>query len=171
MAITDLIPWKKAASDREREQVALQAREVSLSTLEQQMRRLFDDSFRGSALEPFAAFREGWDTFNPRVDVVETDRGVKISAELPGLEETDIDLALSQNVLTISGQKQEEKKEQGHNYVLAERAFGSFRRSIPLASAVDTDTADAVFRNGMLTVTLPRSGKKQARKTIPVKAQ
>ena len=132
---------------------------------------MFDDFFRGSGLEPFGSFRGGWDTFSPRVDVVETDKEVKISAELPGLEEKDIDLGLSQNVLTVSGQKQEEKEEKTHHYLRAERSYGSFRRSIPLPSAVDANKADAVFRNGVLTVTLPRTVKKQARKKITIKAQ
>jgi HSP20 family protein len=171
MAITDLIPWRKAELDHEEEERAPETREDSLSTIEQQMNRWFDDFFRGSGLEPFGSFREGWDAFSPRVDVVETEKEVRISAELPGLEEKNIDLGLSQNVLTISGQKEEEKKEKGHNYLRAERSYGSFRRSIPLPSAVNANKADAVFRNGVLTVTLPRTVKKQARKRITVKAQ
>ena len=98
MAITDLIPWKKVESDRDEEERALQKRAGPLSTLEQQMNRMFDEFFRGSGLEPFGAF-------SPRVDVVETDKEIEISAELPGLEEEDIDVGLSQNVLTISGEK------------------------------------------------------------------
>jgi HSP20 family protein len=170
MAITDLIPWKKAESDREPEESALQRREDSLPTLERQMNRLFDDFFWGSGLEPFGALREGWDAFNPRVDVVETDKEIEISAELPGLEEGDIDVKLSQNVLTIIGEKREQKKEQGHNYQLAERSYGSFTRSIPLPGDVDTNSADAVFRNGVLTIVLPRKEKAQSRKRIAVKA-
>ena len=171
MAITDLIPWKKAESDRDEEERALQRREEPLSTLEQQMDRMFDDFFRGSGLEPFGAFREGWDTFSPRVDVVETDKEIEISAELPGLEERDIEVGLSQHVLTISGEKREEKEEKGHNYLRTERSYGSFTRSIPLPSEVDVNKADDVFRNGVLTVTLPRTVKKQARKRIAIKAQ
>jgi HSP20 family protein len=171
MPITDLIPWKKAEPDRKAEERALQTRDEPLSTLEQQMNRMFADFFRGSGLEPFGAFREGWDAFSPRVDVVETDKEIEISAELPGLEEEDISVGLPQNVLMISGEKREEKEEKGHNYLRAERSYGAFRESIPLPSDVDANKADAVFRNGVLTVTLPRTAKTQSRKRIAIKAQ
>jgi HSP20 family protein len=122
-------------------------------------------------LAPFGAFREEWDVFNPRVDVVETDKEINLSVELPGLEEKDIDVRLSQNVLTISGQKRQVKEEKGHNYLHAERSYGSFRRSIPLSCKVDANKTDAVFHNGVLTVTLPKVEKVEARKKIAIKAQ
>jgi HSP20 family protein len=169
MAITDLIRWKKPES--EEEERALQTREDSFFSLEQRMNRMFDDFFRGSGLEAFGAFREGWDAFGPRVDVVETDKEIEISAELPGLDEKDIDVGLSQDALTISGVKRQEKEEKGQNYVHTERSYGSFRRSIPLPSEVDVNKVDAVYRNGVLTVTLPRAATAPARKKIAVKAK
>lgn len=171
MAITDLIPWKKPESDREEEGRDLEVKEDPLLTFQQQMDRMFDDFFRGSGLEPFGARRERWEAFDPRMDVVETDKEIKVSVELPGLEEKEISVGLSRNVLTISGEKRQEKEEKGHNYLRAERSYGSFRRSIPLPSEVDASKADAEFRNGVLTVTLPRMVKAQARKRITVKAQ
>ena len=124
-----------------------------------------------AGLEPFGARRERWEAFDPRMDVVETDKEIKVSVELPGLEENEIYVGLSRNVLTISGEKRQEKEEKGHNYLRAERSYGSFRRSIPLPSEVDASKADAEFRNGVLTVTLPRAVKAQARKRIVVKTQ
>jgi len=134
------------------------------------MNQMFDDFFRGSGLEPFGAFHAGWDTFSPCVDVVETNKEIKVSVELPGLEEKDIDVGLSKNVLTISGEKRPEKEEKGLNYLRAERSYGSFRRSIPLSGKVDASKADAVFKKGVLTVTLPKLVKAPARKRITIKA-
>jgi HSP20 family protein len=171
MPITDLIPWKKKDPEREEEEGALQVRQDPYLTFQQQTNRMLDEFFQRSGLEPFSAFREGWDVFSPRVDVVETDKEIKISVELPGLEEKDIDVGLSQNVLTISGEKRQEKEEKGHNYLRAERSYGSFRRSIPLPAEVDAGKTDAVFRKGVLTVTLPKTVKEQARKRITIKAQ
>jgi HSP20 family protein len=105
------------------------------------------------------------------VDVVETDKEIQVAVELPGLEEKEIDVSLSPTTLTISGEKRQEKEEKGHNYVRAERSYGSFKRSIPLPSEVDASKADAVFQKGVLTVTLPKAVKAEARKRIAIKAQ
>jgi HSP20 family protein len=105
------------------------------------------------------------------VDVVENDKEIKVSVELPGMEEKDIDVALAQHSLTISGEKRHEKKEKGHNYLRSERSYGAFKRSVPLSSEVDAGKADAAFRNGVLTITLPRKEKAETRKRITIKAQ
>jgi HSP20 family protein len=171
MAITDLIPWKRKEPERKEEERALQVRQDPYLTFQEQMNRMFDDFFRGWGLEPFGALREGWQAFSPSVDVVETDKEIKVAVELPGLEEKEIDVSLSPTMLTISGEKRQEKEEKGHNYVRAERSYGSFKRSIPLPSEVDASKADAVFQKGVLTVTLPKAVKAEARKRIAIKAQ
>lgn len=163
MTITDLIRWKKSEPDREAEEQALQAPEDPFAS-EEQVNRMFDAFLRGVGLEPLGAF-------HPRVDVVETDKAIEISAELPGLEEKDIEVKLSQNVLTLSGEKRDDKGKKGHSYLRAERSYGSFKRSIPLLHDVDASQADAVFRNGVLTVTVPRTVRTQERKRITIKAQ
>ena len=170
MPITDVIPWKRKEPDREEGERSLQVREDPFITFQEQMNQMFDDFFRGSGLEPFSAFHEGQDAFSPRVDVVETNKEIKVSVELPGLEEEDIDVGLSQNVLTISGDKRQEKEEKGVSYLRAERSYGSFRRSIPLSGKVDASKADAEFKKGVLTVTLPKLVKAPARKRITIKA-
>jgi HSP20 family protein len=171
MPITDLIPWKKREPDREQEGGALQVRQDPYLTFQEQMNRMFDDFFQGWGLQPFGTAREGWDAFSPRVDITETDKEVEVSVELPGLEEKDIDVRLSRDVLTIQGEKTQEREERKRNYVRTERSYGSFRRSIALPGEVDAGKADAVFRNGVLTVTLPKAGGPQARKKITVKAR
>ena len=170
MPITDLIPWKRKESEPESERGALQVRQDPILTFQQQMNRTFDDFFRGWGLQPFGTIGAGWDAFSPRVDVVETEKAIEISAELPGLDQKDIDVALSRNVLTICGQKREEKEKKGRNCLRVERAYGSFRRSIPLPSGVDTSKVDAAFRNGVLTITLPKTIKPEARERNTIKA-
>jgi HSP20 family protein len=165
MPITDLIPWKKKEPVQQEQERA----EHPVLTFQQEMNRLFNDFFGRSALEPFGAFGEAWDAFSPRVDVSETDKAVVVSAELPGLDEKDIDLSLSHGLLTISGEKKQEKEKKGRNTYLVERSYGSFQRSIALPTEVETDKVDAVFKKGVLTITLPKRGTAQERKRIAIK--
>lgn len=169
MAITDMIPWKRKESEREQEERGLAARQDPLLTFQQQMNQMFDDFFRGWGLEPFGPSPEAGDLFSPRADVAESDDEIKVSLELPGLEEEDIDVSLSRDVLTIRGEKRREEEEKGRNYYRAERSFGSFQRSVPLPAPVDAGKADAVFRRGVLTVTLPKVRMAEGRKQITVK--
>jgi HSP20 family protein len=171
MPITDLIPWKrKEPVEREEDRFLPQA-ENPMLTFQQEVNRLFDAFFGRSALEPFGTFGEGWDAFSPRVDVVETDREIVVSADLPGLDDEDIDVSLSRDVLTVSGEKKQEREEKGRNYHRVERSHGSFQRSIPLPCEVDADKGDAVFQKGVLTITLPKKGDARTRKRVTIKAQ
>jgi HSP20 family protein len=132
------------------------------------MDRLFDRFYRGSSLAPFA---KGWGGFSPNVDVVETDDQIKVSAELPGMQDKDIEVSLDRGVLTISGEKSEERKEEGENYYRAERSYGSFRRAIPLPTEVNEDEVEAIFQDGVLTITMPKAEVARGRKRISVKAE
>ncbi len=160
MAITDLIPWRRQEPARRGEN--------ELTAFERDMDRLFERFFRGGTLAPFG---ESWGTFSPSVDVVETNDQIKVSAELPGLDDRDIEVSLDRGVLTISGEKSEEHKEERENYYRAERTYGSFRRSIPLPAEVNEDEVEAVFQNGVLTITLPKAEVVEGRKRISVKAK
>jgi len=172
MAITDMIPWKRKETEHEEEEGrSLAVREDPMLAFQQQMNRMFDDVFRGWGIEPFGTARGGLEMFSPRVDVTETERKIKVSAELPGLGEEDVDVSLSRNVLTIRGEKRQERERRGENFLRSERSYGSFTRQIPLPAEVYPDEVDAVFRNGVLTVTLPKAEKAQARKRITVKAE
>jgi HSP20 family protein len=172
MPISDLIPWrKKEPLQQEQEERSLQRAEEPVLTFRQEMNRLFDDFFGGSSLAPFSALGERMDLFSPRVDVVETDSEVRVSAELPGLDDQDIEVSLSRDVLTIKGEKKQEREEKGRNYYRTERSYGSFQRSVPLPCEVDADKVDAVFQKGVLTITLPKAGAAKDRKRIAVKAR
>lgn len=139
------------------------------SLLRQEMNTLFDNFFRGFDLEPLAG-RYG--AFSPKVDVKESEKDICITAELPGMDDKDIDVSLTKDSLTIKGEKKEEKEEKGKDFYQMERSFGSFSRTIPLPVEIDTDKVKADFKKGVLTVTLPKTAKAiKETKKIPVKAE
>jgi HSP20 family protein len=143
--------------------------------LRDEIDRAFDDFRRGSWLSPFSRKSLDLDPFwrrelsvsgVPAVDIAEKDSAYEITAELPGMEEKDIDVELSDGMLAIKGEKKEEKEEKKKDYYLSERRFGSFRRSFRVPESVDADKIEAQFQNGVLTLILPKSEKarKQERK-------
>ena len=131
--------------------------------LQHEMNRLFDDAFVGFGL-PAAFRREADEARSPRIDLRDTDHAVEIEAELPGVDERDIDVQISDNLLTIRGEKKFERKDEKEGeYRVLERAYGSFSRSMTLPFAVDPDAVEASFRNGVLKLTLPKPPEAQAR--------
>lgn len=145
-----------------------------------EMDRLFD-RFSGSIHMPAwrQMFRtdpalrdEGFFAFStPAVDMTEDDKAYKITAEVPGLEEKNIDVAVSGDTLTIKGEKSYEKAEKDKNHYMSERAYGSFQRSFALPGGVDRDKIVAELSKGVLTITLPKTAEAQKpQKKIEVKA-
>src|SRR5262245_43440485 len=107
----------------------------------------------------------------PAMDVVEKENEYEISAELPGIDENNVEIKLANNTLTIKGEKQEEKEDRQKDYYMSERRYGSFQRSFALPDGVDVDKIEASFGKGVLTVKLPKSAAaQQAEKKILVKA-
>jgi HSP20 family protein len=107
----------------------------------------------------------------PAVDIAETDKAYEITAELPGMDEKNIEVKFADGVLTIKGEKKDEKEEKKKDYYLSERSYGSFQRSFQVPEGVDTDKIEATFKKGILTVALPKSTEAQkATKKIDVKA-
>jgi HSP20 family protein len=105
----------------------------------------------------------------PRIDVSETDAELKIEAELPGVDEKDLELVLSNGRLTIKGEKKAEKEEKKKDYHLVERSYGSFSRSIGLPFEADPGQVKASFAKGVLTVTVPKPPEVKAKaKKIPI---
>jgi len=112
----------------------------------------------------------GW-AVAPAMDLVEKDKEYEITAELPGIDEKNVEIKLSNQMLTIKGEKREEKEEKEKDYYLSERRYGSFQRSFQLPEGVDADKIEANFAKGVLTVKLPKTMEAQkAEKKITVKA-
>jgi HSP20 family protein len=132
--------------------------------LQREIDRLFDDFTRG-----FPAFANGKAELLPSMDVTETDKDIEITAELPGLEEKDVQINVADNLLTIRGEKKAEKEEQDKNFRLVERSYGSFERTLELPDGVNADAIQANIAKGVLKVTVPKPAPTQAKK-IEVKA-
>jgi HSP20 family protein len=129
----------------------------SLSALQEQVNRLFEDTFfRGSDEAALTAWA-------PSVDIYETEQELVLRADLPGLTEKDIDLRIENNMLTIRGERQFEKNVKEENYLRVERAFGSFSRSFTLPNTVNPDAIKAEYKDGVLTVTLPKREESKPR--------
>jgi len=162
MAIRDLIPWTK-------NQELAPARENydPFLTFHREMNRLFDDVFRGfgsSSLSPRMEGPFGW----PKIELNDVDNKLIISAELPGMTENDVQVEIANGVLTIRGEKKAERDGEGKYFT--ERYYGSFQRQIPLED-VQEDNAEASFKNGVLTISFPKSDKpREGVKRIAIKS-
>jgi HSP20 family protein len=136
----------------------LQSDEFSpFMTLQREMNRLFDDVFNrfDVGMSPLLGRMPYW----PSVEVNASENEVRVSAELPGMDENDIELLINEDVLTVRGEKKAETEDTGRRF--SERYYGRFERSITLPFEVEEDKAEASFKNGVLTVTLPKSAKAQ----------
>jgi HSP20 family protein len=146
-----------------------------LQSVRDEFDRLFD-RFTGfgmpSMRRMFDLIPEESVSFNvPAVDVTEDDKAYRIAAELPGLEEKNIEVSMIGDVLTLKGEKRQEKEEKNKNWYVSERAYGSFQRAFELPEGIDRDNIAAEFSKGVLTVTLPKSVEAQKQqKKIDIKA-
>ncbi|MCB1196891.1 MAG: Hsp20/alpha crystallin family protein [Deltaproteobacteria bacterium] len=116
-----------------------------------------------SFFDPLPFFEDGFTTrtsdFVPAIDVKENEKHYTLTAEMPGVDEKDIDLSFKDGVVTIAGQKKHESKKEDENHVRVERTYGSFHRSLTLPVAIDEKAVTAKFKNGLLTVTLPKKAE------------
>jgi len=165
MAIRDLIPW-----NRGREVSVRHSKELNpFLTLHREINRLFDDMSRGFDLAPFGTADRLFDRGFPNVDVTETNKEVEITAELPGLDEKDVEVQLANGVLTIRGEKKIETEDKDRRF--SERFYGHFERRIPIDD-IDESKIFALFKNGVLTVTLPKTASASDKvKRIAIKGE
>jgi HSP20 family protein len=134
------------------------------SAMRREMDRLFNE-FRGMRGGPYDV------GFAPAINVRQTDKGVEVTAELPGIDEKNVDVSLADNVLTIRGEKKEEREQSESGWQVSERSFGSFVRTIPLPVEVDEGKVQAQFRSGVLTVMLPAAADAERKaKKIEIKS-
>ncbi len=149
-----LMKWKsRNAPERRRD---------PFDVLQNEINRLFDRDLLDFGREP-ALFDEG---FAPAIDVREDDSNVEIRCDLPGVSRDDIDISVSGNLLTIKGEKQDEKEEKESTYYRRESWSGSFQRTVSLPDSVDPDKAKAEMKDGVLHLTMP---KREAEKRKQIK--
>lgn len=149
------------------------------SSMRHEMERLFDRFSHNFDMPSFGSLA-GSEHFWPKtdgefmplaVDVSEDDKTYTITAELPGIEEKDVDVNVTDDVLTLKGEKRAEKEEKDKSHYLCERSYGAFQRSFSLPADVDINKIDAKFMKGVLTVTLPKNPEAQpASRKIRIKA-
>lgn len=169
MSVRDLIPWGRNNGNPVPSLLRDNDRDPFLS-LHREVNRLFDDVFRGfgsglPSLIGTNSFSGGW----PSVEISDNEKEIKVTAEVPGLEEKDIEVLLNDGVLTLKGEKRSETENKGRQF--SERYYGWFERRIPLGVEVKDDQVDARFKNGVLTVTLPKTEKAQSQvKRIAIKS-
>lgn len=136
------------------------------TVMQQEMNRLFErlwDDYTPLSLQ------NGLKQSFPSVDVKETEKAMIVTAELPGMDKKDVDISIDQNTLMIRGNKQQGKEEKHNGYAYQERAYGAFHRTIPFPCDVQSETAKASFKNGLLKVEIQKKpGARQSKKKIEI---
>jgi HSP20 family protein len=160
-----LLPWKKNENE-----AAMQEYSGGhpLERMRDQMNRMFDEFFR----DPFAGLDLDWPrplstgSISPQVDIEDKGKELKVSVELPGMDQEDVEVSLTDDALTIRGEKKTEETKEDDGYYLSERSYGSFHRVIPLPVEIESGKVKAKFKKGVLTIKLPKSenAKEKSRK-------
>ncbi|MBC4018827.1 Hsp20/alpha crystallin family protein [Siccirubricoccus deserti] len=160
MNMHDVVPWARSGS---RMSPAFRSEAAGpFAALRQEMDRLFDETLRGFGMP----VSPGW----PNVEVTETDKEIRATFEVPGVDEKDIQVLIEDGDLVVRGEKRSETEDKQRR--ISERMYGRFERRIPLGQEVEEEGVRAEFRNGLLTVTLPRSERAAQRtRRIPVSAR
>ena len=138
-------------------------------SLHRNMNRLFDDMFRDFGRQPFGLAQSSMANW-PSVEITETDNEVRVTAEMSGMDEKDVEVLMDDGVLVLRGEKRSEHEDKDRRF--SERYYGRFDRRIPLGHDIDQDKINAQFKNGLLTITLPRTAEAETRiKRIAINSQ
>ena len=170
MNMRSLIPWGRN-NTQQAPSLYRESEQNPLLSLQRDMNRLFDNVFRSfdSRLPAMGAFGSlgGFGAPWPSLEISDTDKEICVTAEVPGLEEQDIEVLLEGDVLTLRGEKRSETEDKDRH--ISERVYGRFERRIPLGVEVEEDRIEARFHNGVLTVVLPKTEQAQSHvKRIPI---
>ncbi len=185
--VQKLVPWNwfKREDEEKRQELAkatpgapLAGTPASFHQLHREIDRLFDQAFSRLSVFDFPDFGHalpgfsGRDGLKPSVDIAETDKDYAIRIEVPGVDEKDIRLELSGDTLTVSGEKKRESEEKDKRWHRIERSYGAFKRVLNLPEDANADKIDAKFKNGVLTITMPRKAieKPEGVKLIDIKS-
>ena len=159
----EIMPWKR----RKGSMSSSRGEQSPYVELHQRMNDLFDDFFGGFDMG-LSRFESRFMT-TPSVDVSETDEEVRVTADLPGMDEKDVQVILENDILTIKGEKKQEQEEKKQNYRMVERSYGEFQRVISLPASVDKEKIKATFKKGVLKVILPKTPEsKSTQKRIAI---
>jgi HSP20 family protein len=155
------VPVQRTSPDEQ-----LPALSGSLARFHQEVDRLFDQAFRGLNVSPFGFNRPLWPRMNdgmlrPTLDLGATDKEYTVSVEVPGVDEKDVKVEIANDTLTIRGEKNQEIEEKEKNYYRMERSYGSFQRVLSLPEDANQEGVSATFKNGVLTVVMPRKAAPQ----------
>ena len=156
--VKKLIPWRKSTTRQDP-----LWDEHPLDLLHREVNELFDTYYRGvGRMGPRSVGSAG-------LELSETDDEIRVKAELPGMDEKDIQVTLDEDTLMISGERREQQETKKRNYHVSEMSYGAYSRTIPLPARIDREKAKARFKRGVLTLTLPKTEQAMAdRKRIPV---
>ena len=172
MSFKEMAPWRWGGLRSKKEQHRpLESLKDEMETFQSNIDRIFSDFFSGESVSKL--MRESWgsDELFPKLNETEDDKAFHISAELPGMDEKDVELTLADGVLTIRGEKKEDEEEKGKDFYRRERNYGSICRKIALPADVDESKVEACFKKGVLNIKLPKSEEAQKKvKRIDVKA-
>src|SRR5579871_2400917 len=166
MNVRDLIPWNRNANQAPA--IRGSAQDPFLS-LHREVNRLFDDVFRGFGPPAALGSLDAWSAQWPTLEISETEKDIRVTAEVPGLDEKDVEVLLEDGVLTIRGEKKAEIEDKDRHF--SERFYGHFERRMNIVHEVEQDKVEAVFKNGVLKITLPKTEKARSQtKRIEIKA-
>lgn len=165
-----LIPWKWGSGRT----AMTRAESDPFVALQREINRAFEsfmsDEWFRDPLWLSAGWTNGSAYLYPKLDVSETDSEIHVTVELPGLSEKDIDVELREDRLRIAGEKKDERSTKEHNFHRVERTFGAFERIIPLPAKVKHEGTQARFKDGVLTIVMPKVERSRVEQKIPVQA-
>ena len=165
MTMREIVPWKWGGLRRwQREDDPFEGFRRQMESLHSEMDRLFEDLAGGTFRESMFPEALGRDLLMPQIDETEDEKAFHVTAELPGMDEKDVDITLSDRRLIIRGEKKRDEKEEGKDSCRRERSYGAFRRMIELPGDVDESKIEASFKKGVLKIELPKT--KEAQKKI-----
>ena len=148
----NLLPWDRPRS------LSIRREKNPVTSLQSDVNRLFDDFFN-NGFEEHSLLPSAWSgdkLVTPAVDIVENDKNFKVEAELPGMDQDDVEVTINDSYLTVKGEKKESKEDKTDNYVCRERYYGSYQRTIALPDSANADKAKATFNKGVLQIEIPK---------------
>jgi len=168
MQMRDLLPWARGTSQPL--EMYRDDRSNPFQALQREMNRLLDEAFHGFDMPTFLGTRPSFAIGHwPKLEATETDKEICVLAELPGLEENEIEVALSEGTLIIRGERKSEVEDKDRQF--NERYYGHFERRIPVGTDVEEEKVEAMFKNGVLKITLPKTERARAKaKRITINA-